>query len=165
MLNSEIYRLIKMIESKRDTVDSNFHIVLNEQDEYEYDVSGTSLLRFLADVFGYSKIDQLSDKERETTAEELMELMVTSRKYFLIQPNGTGETDKPFTEEEQEQYDYPRELSKKEILQIVTIRYQLHTTSFRRYLPIAVASDVSDETVALLMEHQSEVQGVDIVED
>ncbi len=165
MLNSEIYRLIKMIESKGDTVDSNFHIVLNEQDQYEYDVSGTSLLRFLADVFGYSKIDQLSDKERETTAEELMELMVTSRKYFLIQPNGTGETDKPFTEEEQEQYDYPRELSKKEILQIVTIRYQLHTTSFRRYLPITVASDVSDETVALLMEHQSELQGVDIVED
>lgn len=165
MLNGEIYRLIKMIEGNGDTVDSNFHIVLNEHNEYEYDVSGTALLRFLADVYGYSKIDQLSDTERETTAEELMELMVTSRKYFLIQPNGTGETDKPFTEEELEQYDYPRELSKKELLQIVTIRYQLHTTSFRRYLPITVASDVSDETVALVMEHQSELQGVDVVED
>ena len=165
MLNSEIYRLIKMIESKGDKVDSNFHIVLNEQDEYEYDVSGTSLLRFLADVYGYSKIDQLSEEERETSAQQLMELLVTSRKYFLIQPNGTGETDKPFTEEEISTYNYPTDLSKKELLQIVTIRYQLHTTSFRRYLPITVASDVSDDTVALLMEHQSELQGVDVVED
>ena len=40
MLNSEIYHLIKMIESKGDTVDSNFHIVLNDHNEYEYDVSG-----------------------------------------------------------------------------------------------------------------------------
>ena len=48
---------------------------------------------------------------------------------------------------------------------MVTIRYQLHTTSFRRYLPITVASDVSDDTVALIMEHQSELQGVDVVED
>ena len=165
MLNSEIYRLIKMIESKGDTVDSNFHIVLNDHNEYEYDVSGTSLLRFLADVYGYSKIDQLSDDEKNTTAEQLMDLLITSRKYFLIQPNGTGETDKPFTEEELSKYDYPRELSKNELLQIVTIRYQLHTTSFRRYLPITVASDVSDDTVALIMEHQSELQGVDVVED
>lgn len=165
MLNSEIYHLIKMIESKGDTVDSNFHIVLNDHNEYEYDVSGTSLLRFLADVYGYSKIDQLSDDEQNTTAEQLMDLLITSRKYFLIQPNGTGETDKPFTEEELSKYDYPRELSKNELLQIVTIRYQLHTTSFRRYLPITVASDVSDDTVALIMEHQSELQGVDVVED
>ena len=165
MLNSEIYHLIKMIESKGDTVDSNFHIVLNDHNEYEYDVSGTSLLRFLADVYGYSKIDQLSDDEKNTTAEQLMDLLITSRKYFLIQPNGTGETDKPFTEEELSKYDYPRELSKNELLQIVTIRYQLHTTSFRRYLPITVASDVSDDTVALIMEHQSELQGVDVVED
>lgn len=164
-LNSEIYRLIKMIECNGDTVDSNFHIILNEHDEYEYDVSGTSLLRFLADVYGYSKIDQLSDDEKDTTAEQLMELMTTSRKYFLIQPNGTGETDKPYTDKELEKYGYPEELSKKEILQIVTIRYQLHTTSFRRYLPITVASAVSDETVALIMEHQSELQGVDVVED
>lgn len=164
-LNGEIYQLIKMIEGQGDSVDSNFHIVLNEHDEYEYDVSGTSLLRFLADVYGYSKIDQLSEDEQNTTAEKLMELLVTSRKYFLLQPNGTGSTDKPYTEQELNQHGLPAELSKKELLQIVTIRYQLHTTSFRRYLPITVASDVSDETVALVMEHQSELQGVDVVED
>ena len=89
MLNSEIYHLIKMIESKGDTVDSNFHLILIDHNEYEYDVSGTSLLRFLADVYGYSKIDQLSDDEQNTTAEQLMDLLITSRKYFLIQPNGT----------------------------------------------------------------------------
>lgn len=164
-LNSEIYFLIKMIESNGNTVDSNFHIVLNDHNEYEYDVSGTSLLRFLADVYGYSKIDDLKDDQRDTTAEELMELLTTSRRYFMVQPNGAGETDKPYTEEEIEEYDYPTDLTKQEILQIVTIRYQLHTTSYRRYLPITVASDVSEDTVALVMEHQAELQGVDVVED
>ncbi len=164
-LNGEIYRLIKMIESNGDSVDSNFHIVLNEHNEFEYDVTGTSLLRFLADVYGYSTVDQLSEEEQNTTASELIHLLVSSRSYFLLQPEGTGTTDKPFTEEELATYGLPSELTNEEILQIVTIRYQLHTTSYRKYLPITVASDVSDETVALVMENQSELQGVDVVED
>ena len=166
-MNSEIYHLIQLIESKGDSVDTNFHIVLNEHNMYAYDVTGTALLRFLADVYGYSKVDQLSETQKVTSAEDLMEMLITDRKYFLLTPKNTakGKTDSIYTAEELAEYDLPEEFTKEEILKIVTVRYQLHTTSYRRYLPVTVASDVSDETMALVMEHQSELQGVDVVDD
>ena len=164
-LNSEIYKLIKMIEGQGDTVDENFHIVLNEHDEYEYDCSGTTLQRFKADVYGLSKIDDMTTAQANSTAEEMMELLVSDRSYFLLMPNGDGVTDSPYTKEELDAYGLPEEFTKEEVLKIVTIRYQLHTTSFKRYLPVTVASDISDETRALVMEHQSELQGVDVVQE
>lgn len=166
-MNSEIYHLIQLIESKGDSVDTNFHIVLNEHNMYAYDVTGTSLLRFLADVYGYNTIDKLSEAEKATSAEDLMNLLTSDRKYFLLTPKNPekGKTDSVYTAEELAAYDLPQEFTKEEMLKIVTIRYQLHTTSYRRYLPVTVASGVSDETMALVMEHQAELQGVDVVDD
>jgi len=49
-LNAIIYDLIKMIEKNGDNVISDFHVILNESNEFVFDVEGTQLLRFLADV-------------------------------------------------------------------------------------------------------------------
>ena len=51
-LNATIYNLIKMIEKNGDKVISDFHVILGESNEFEFDVEGTQLLRFLADVYG-----------------------------------------------------------------------------------------------------------------
>ena len=58
-LNTEIAEIISKLESNGDTVDNNFNIYINSSAEYEFLVSGTSLQRFRADIFGKSSADEL----------------------------------------------------------------------------------------------------------
>ena len=62
-LNQTIRRLITMIEANGDHVISDFHIELDNSGEYNYNVEGTRLLRFLADIYGYASTDSLKEKE------------------------------------------------------------------------------------------------------
>ena len=41
----------------------------------------------------------------------------------------------------------------------------MSTNSYKRYVATTIASDVSDETVAEILENQSELQGVDIAQN
>ena len=74
-LNSTIYRLICMIERCGDTIINDFHIVLDNNGNYQYNVEGTQLLRFLADVYGHATIDDddFKEKEKRATPDEVME--------------------------------------------------------------------------------------------
>jgi penicillin-binding protein 2 len=56
-------------------------------------------------------------------------------------------------------------LTKKEILEIAIIRYQMSLYSYQKYIATTVATDVSLETVAVIMENASELDGVSIEED
>ena len=60
-----------MIEQNGDSIVSDFKIVLDKNGKYSFSVEGTSLLRFLADVYGHTTIDQLEEKERTATAAEV----------------------------------------------------------------------------------------------
>ena len=66
-LNETVYRLIQMIEKNGDSVITDFRIILDENGDFAYTVEGTSLLRFLADVYGYTTIDKLKEDERTST--------------------------------------------------------------------------------------------------
>ena len=46
-----------------------------------------------------------------------------------------------------------------------TIRYAMNLTSFRKYIGTTVATNVSEKTVAVIMENADELPGVSIVED
>ena len=74
-LNDTIRRLIAMIEQNGDHVISNFNIEINRNGEYVYNVEGTRLLRFLADVYGYASIDRLEEKQRTATAQEVVDYL------------------------------------------------------------------------------------------
>ena len=69
-----------------------------------------------------------------------------------------------YTEEELSSHGLPKSLSKQEILQIAIIRYQLNTNSFKKYMPVTIATNVSEESVAAIMENQNLLQGIDVVE-
>ena len=47
----------------------------------------------------------------------------------------------------------------------MTIRYGMHLNSFQKYIPTTIASDVSENTVAVIMENLSELQGISIGEE
>ena len=47
----------------------------------------------------------------------------------------------------------------------MTVRYAMNLTSFRKYIGTTVATDISEKTVAVIMENSEELPGVTIVED
>lgn len=153
-LNAEINQIIQALEENGDSIDNDFEITLNEDEEFEFNVSGTTLRRFLADVFGESSYDDLVEESEslqkkldldynpaEATASEVMD-------YMINQKFGVSE-----------------EYSTKEAYEIVIVRYGMFENSYQKYISTTIASNVSDETVAYISEHASELQGVEVVED
>ena len=59
----------------------------------------------------------------------------------------------------------PENLSKQDILELSKIRYALSTNSFKKYMAVTIASNISEKSVAAIRENQPELQGIDIVED
>ena len=159
-LNGEAYRISKILESHGDSLSNDFHIVLDESGEYAFNVSGRSLSRFKADVFGEAYIDDLTDEQLNASADDMMKNLVGEKDGFAI-----IRENKPYTPEELADAGLPKELSKQDILNIIYVRYQLFTTSYRKYLPVTIATDVSPDSVADLMEHSTELTGIDIVDD
>lgn len=144
-LNKEIGRIIDIVESNGDSVISNFNIVLDSNNEYQYAMDNETLrLRFIADVFGEATIDKLSDEQCNMTAQELIDYLCED------ETNGYGIAQ--------------NEMERSEILKYVNIRYAISLNRFQKYIPATVAEDVSDETVADIMEHMDELPGVDVTE-
>ena len=145
-LNKEISQIIEIVESNGDSVISDFSIVLDANNEYQFSMTNeTQRLRFVADVFGEQKIDGLDEEQQNMSAADIIDYLCTDETY------GYG-IDQD-------------ELEKSEVLKLVNIRYAISLNSFQKYIPTTVAEDVSEETVAGIMEHMDELQGVDIAEE
>ena len=156
-LNETIYRLIQMVEKNGDNVITDFKIYINEDGEFEYTVAGTSLLRFLADVYGCTTVGDLDDSQRTATAQELMEYLSSTKRFAIGEyedPDNTKSTFIPGA-------GYSRE----DWLKMVTIRYAMSLTSFRKYIGTTVATNVNERTVAVILENSDDLPGVSIVED
>ncbi len=155
-LNETLYKLIHMIEGNGDTIVSDFNIILNENNDYEFTVEGTRLLRFKADVYGCRTLDSPEFKYymKSASAQEIID--------YLVERFGIG----TYHKEGNKRVLSPGEgYTKKEVLQMVTLRYQMNLYSFQRYIPTTVATDVSQKTVAVIMENIAELEGVAIEED
>ena len=152
-LNRTVLKVIDIVESHGDNVIGDFGIVY-QNGSYTYTQEGRALLRFKADIYGYSSIDDLKPEEYVTTADEMIEYLCGKKK-FWISPD-------LYTEEQIKEYKVPTDLTPEQILKLVTIRYAISSNSFKRYVTTTVASDVSDATVAEILENQSNLQGVDI---
>ena len=158
-LNETIMKLIRMIEKNGDRVITDFKIVLDEDGEFAFTVEGTSLLRFLADVYGKRTIGELEDQMRIATAQDVMEFLSrNSSAAFAI-----GEREDP--EDSKSEFIPGKGYTKEDWLKLVTVRYAMNLTSFRKYIGTTVATDISEKTVAVIMENSEELPGVTIVED
>ena len=160
-LNGVAYRVLKILEHNGDSISRDFHIVLDHSGNYVFDVDeGFTLDRFRADIYGQALIDNLTEKQKSATADEMMEYL-TGKSGFSIALYG----EDAYTKEELEAYDLPEELSKQEILDLAIMRYELSTNSFKKYMAVTIATNVSEQSVAAIKENQTELQGIDIVED
>ncbi len=153
LINETINTVIDMVESNGDSIINDFGIIINSNNEYEFlYTEGTRKLRFLADIYGHTTIDKLSEKEKNSTPQEVINFLCANKREKSW---GFGIDQKKY----EEQY------GKSRVLQLVTIRYGMHLNSFQKYIPTTIASDVSDETVAVIMENMSDLQGISIGEE
>ena len=58
--------------------------------------------------------------------------------------------DKAYTEEELTSHNLPLELTRQEILDLAIIRYELSTNSFKKYMAVTIATNVSEQSVAAI---------------
>ena len=160
-LNGVAYRVLQILKENGDSLSNTFHIILDQNGNYVFDVEeGFTLNRFRADIYGHPLIDDLKKEEKNATAEEMVSYLSGEKGFSIIL-----EGENAYTEEELTSHGLPKSLSKQEILQIAIIRYQLNTNSFKKYMPVTIATNVSEESVAAIMENQSLLQGIDVVED
>ncbi len=143
ILNGVLDRVLTIVEQNGDSVIDSFGIILDSAGNYQFaETNETLRLRFIADVYGRSYTDDLTDEERNQTAEGIMHYLCSER-YGLDDKNG----DPAY------------------ILKMVNMRYAMGLNSYQQYLTTTLASDVSDETAASIMENQNSLTGVDIEED
>ncbi len=141
-LNDTIYRLIRLVEKNGDESINEFGIIL-EDGKYRFVNEGTRLLRFKADVYGHLRIDELEPEEELATPEEIMDYLCGEKRYRI------------------DDGDYTKEYR----LKILNVRYAMSSNSYKRYVKTTVASNISEKTVAAVMENSTDLQGVSIEED
>lgn len=145
-INQTLEKVIGIIEKNDDSVINDFGIVLDENNEYTFLYpEGTSRMRFIADVYGKAKIDDLEKKQKSSTPNDIIKYLCEDDKY------GYGINRKKY--------------SKEMVLKLINVRYAMGLNSFQKYIPTTIASDVSNETVAAIMENLDALQGVNIQED
>ena len=88
LLNAEIADIITALEKNGDDIINNFKITVNDNGNYEFTVSGSSLKRFLADVFGQASYSDLKyDKklgynQAEATADQVMDYLLHWKNFY-----------------------------------------------------------------------------------
>ncbi len=145
-LNKVISSVIDIVESNGDSIINSFGIILDNNNEYKFSSENkTTRLRFIADVYGKQTIDELSKKQSSITAQGLIDYLCTDDTY------GYGL--------DQEKMD------RSEILKMINVRYALSLNSYQKYITTTIAEDVSNETVADIMENTDTLTGISIEEE
>ena len=149
-LNSTIYNVIVNLEKNGDKIDNDFGITMNSAGEYSFLNSGTAQMRFRADIFGYSDIDDLKSAknskygidEAECDADTLMEYLCGEKRYQISE----------------EEYGHENQYK------ICTVRYNLSQNSYQKYIATPIASSINEKSLAYIKENLPDLTGIDVEE-
>ena len=107
-----------------------------------FNVTGNAELRFKKNAYGLQRISDLSEEQKNATAEEVFDFLKNGSKNVTM----FGISD-----------DYPLDLS----LKIAMFRYTLFNL-YPQYSQFTVASNVDQKTIAAIMENAADLPGVEI---
>lgn len=159
-INSVIYCVMKKLNENNEQINNELKIEVGTDGNYVYTVSGRALARFKADIFGESDPDDMTPEQVNMSANDMIQFLAGNSKFALY---GTGKSF--YSEEELQKYGLPKEYTDEEVLTIVGIRYMLSLNAYKKYVPITLARNVSDKTVAYIMENNQSLIGIDIGQD
>lgn len=156
-LNGTIYRLLKRLRQKEEQLNHELKIKVNAAGEYEYTAAKTALKRFQADVFGEADPKNMSKEQADMTALELVDYLAGNEKFALY-----GAGDQAYTKKELKEYGLEESYNPQDVLDILGIRYMLSLHAYQKYQPVTIAKDISEETMAYIMENQENLPGIEI---
>ncbi len=166
-LNASIDKTLDIIEAKGDTYSNDFPIVY-EDGQYVFNIKDNELLRFLRDIYGKRSISELSDVERNVTAQELFKQLC--EKYEVVVASDSSKNQATVlssTVSFLKSQGYMVEaagFSVDHALMIVNLRRYMSANSYNRYISFTIANEVSDETVAAILESSDDLTGVTVEE-
>ncbi|OUO31018.1 hypothetical protein B5F86_02650 [Lachnoclostridium sp. An298] len=145
-INAILEQVLEIVEENGDSVINSFGITLDSSGNCQFSQTNeTQRLRFVADVYGYSSADDLTDEQKNQTADDIIEYLCTDEIYgYGLDYSGS---DPGY------------------ILDMVNMRYAMHLNSYQKYMSTTIATGVSRETAAAVMENKDVLTGVDIAED
>ena len=145
-INPQLAEIFEVLERNGDSFYNDFKIDLDENGNYEFNVSGSKLKRFLADVFGQSSYDKLKYNEKygfnEATA-SAEQVMTYLKSAFYIDESMDEST----------------------AYKVVCIRFAMKSTSYKRFESTVIAQNISERTLAYINEHSDRLTGISIEED
>lgn len=145
--NAMIHHLIQIIEENGGKLAYDFPLFFNEDGEIEFTVDKNEELRFKKDIYYHSKVEEVTEEERAASALEAYEYL----RY------GSSKNNKMF--------DITDTYSDEEALKIMIVRYGLFMNTWKKYIPITVAMNVDDKTVAAVKENSASLPGADILQE
>lgn len=159
-INSVIYNVIKKLKDNNEQINNELKIEVGTNGDYVYTVTGRALARFKADIFGEADPNDMTPEQIEISANDMIKFLSGNNKFALY-----GEGKSAYSEEELQEYGLPKEYTREEVLTIVGIRYMLSVNAYKKYIPITLARNVSEKTVAYILENNQSLTGIEIGED
>lgn len=159
-INSVIYSVIRKLNENNEQINNELKIEVGADGDYVYTVTGRALARFKADIFGKADSNDMTPEEMAISADDMIRFLSGNSKYALY-----GEGNSPYSEKELQEHGLPEKYTREEVLTIIGIRYMLSVNAYKKYIPITLARNVSDKTVAYILENNQALTGIDIGED
>ncbi len=152
--NEILYKLIKILEENGDSIVYDLPLVMTSSGTLKFTESGTTLERFLKEIYSISNLEALSGDDLlkaeawlSATPEEVYEYLRTGKNG----PLGSGNM-----------FDIDDSYSMEDTLKIMSLRYDFYMNRYSQATPITVANNVSEESIAAISEHENEMPGISI---
>lgn len=147
-LNQELYRLIKVLDKNKDQIKNDFYISYSQKDGYQFTVSGSTLKRFLADIYDHKTTEELGYNkdlgydESQAQPEQIIEYLAS-----------------------EDVYDISSKYSEYDKYRILVLRYAIAQNSYQKFILTVLATGVCDKTVAWVSENADDLQGMEVSEE
>lgn len=151
--NTMLLELVQILDKHGESVQGKFEVAIDNNGDMVYTSSSEAARkRFLRDLYGRTSVDELTDSSGKYPS------TVTARELFEKKKKDY-EIDK-LKDEKGNPLLVPDDVA----LKMINIRYTMSLTAYQKYETTTIASNVSDETVADVMEHMADLQGIGIEE-
>lgn len=138
--NEMINRLYKIIRSHGYEPEIGFSIYIDDAGKLQFNVSENAELRFKKNAYGKRTVDDLTEAQKNATAEEVFNFLAHGDKTAAM-------------------FQVSEDYTLEEALDIVTVRYQYFSNPDRTY-QYTLLTTVDEGTMAALLEAQGDLPGV-----
>jgi len=146
--NEMLLKLVNLLEKYGITMRKLLPVTVDETDHFVYDGTETKIRQLIRDVYGKSTIAELAEEGIDAYSYDADTVMAKLKSIYNFTSKWAGAAD----------------VSNADALKICNMRYLVAQTSYTRYISTVIATDVSEEVQAAVLESQKELMGVNVEE-